>query len=1063
MLEQSIDIDLFLGQLLTMVKSVVVKRSEEASKYETVDTRTEADRYIAMKEGGSSWSSFVLFDLDVMEAAGMNKQIIQSVYAGNKESIPYEFRDLVCQLQAEKIIDNYVEHNTYYRMLNGEPPEDTTEDEYVYMWDNDFGIPTNIPIHKLPNNYLEYINTSSIRQELKEKYPDKPYLQFLGSRSIPYYKSRTAANFDILYIEKSDNMNISNAFIKEYAASRNYVMHGLYNKADERTYDYYDSFMGFVIMAMTIQRTITSIFESGISRDFFDDKLIRYLLEAYNISYIDSINVYYQRIIAKRLNILLQKKASNNVLFDIVDIFGYNVNIFKYYLMKDYYKDSNGNPIIIYKTIYDENGKAHKIIDPERTYDIYFQKVNIKSKDVSSELVDKANRMEYKSITGGDPYWIEDSDLLNKIYDNKFNSILTKYMSIDVSYELAKIMYETSYTVRMIIDRQEEYKEIYISLPYVVDKVSLFDAVLFLCALSAKKFNLAGNVPLQPYQIAQVYGFNFKTDIDKLKQDIVDDVQNCTGKYRAVRLDILDHLKNLHADSLEGARNMFNNIEDLRKWIDTAMRYSKSIEEYEAYQKIYKATLVVTDVQELYTKTDGSYAGTFAELLQNRRPDLYEVLESTGSIQEDNTPGLNQKETTSLFSINEKINKVLDKLSDIAVQLKDLHYINDKEAIVNNIEKLINQFKSYTVDQNTSNVLYIINDPHLCLLKIIDYIWTANKNTGLDERLQMLYQDVFHMIIPRRVWVDKMDVNEWIDSDKKEIISRIIRLVNDLWYEKKTTNLDMATYIVDALDTATTRFKLPSDVLRIVNEYESNKTISVIDLIKIIDYFSESMISGNIIDNTNLIDVTHLKTSETNLIMAIHLLNMYTKFIDINVWESIDLLYTIYEHKEGNLDAFMPVFDNTDKFSYTIDSDVFTISYLIFCINMRDAWDHNHFIHQIKDEAKKARYNAGTFIFDTKSSFMNKTYLDIITKHFEVEKNKNQIKYEKFNIAYLISGENKESTYTGSMTIFDDGRRLINGKLLSPLVIHAETIKNKSQMEKDKYTIKDTLTRNYVE
>ena len=93
LLEQSIDIDLFLGQLLTMVKSVVVKRSEEASKYETVDTRTKADRYIAMKEGGSSWSSFVLFDLDVMEAAGMNKQVIQSVYAGNKESIPYEFRD----------------------------------------------------------------------------------------------------------------------------------------------------------------------------------------------------------------------------------------------------------------------------------------------------------------------------------------------------------------------------------------------------------------------------------------------------------------------------------------------------------------------------------------------------------------------------------------------------------------------------------------------------------------------------------------------------------------------------------------------------------------------------------------------------------------------------------------------------------------------------------------------------------------------------------------------------------------------------------------------------------
>ena len=1063
MLEQSIDIDLFLGQLLVMVKSVVVKRSEEASKYETVDIRTEADRYIAMKEGGSSWSSFVLFDSDVMEAAGMNKQIIQSVYAGNKESIPYEFRDLVCQLQAEKIIDNYVEHNTYYRMLNGEPPEDATKDDYVYMWENDYGIPTNIPIHKLPNNYLEYINTSHIRQELKEKYPDKPYLQFLGSRSIPYYKSRTAANYDILYIEKSDNMNIANAFIKEYASSRNYVMYGLYNKADERTYQYYDSFMGFVIMAMTIQRTIASIFESGISRDFFDDKLIRYLLEAYNINYIDSINVYYQRIIAKRLNILLQKKASNNVLFDIVDIFGYNVNIFKYYLMKDYFKDPNGNPIIIYKTIYDENGKAHKIIDPERTYDIYFQKVNIKSKDVSSELVDKANRMEYKSITGGDPYWIEDSELLNKIYDNKFNSVLTKYMSIDVSYELAKIMYETSYVVRMIIDRQDEYKEIYISLPYVVDKVSLFDAILFLCALSAKKFNLAGNVPLQPYQIAQVYGFNFKTDIDKLKQEIVDDVQNCTGKYRAVRLDILDHLKNLHANSLEGARNMFNNIEDLRKWIDTAMRYSKSIEEYEAYQKIYKATLVVTDVQELYTKTDGTFAGTFAELLQNRRPDLYEVLESTGNIQEDNVPGLNPKETTSLFSINEKINKVLDKLSEISIQLKSLHFINDKEAIVNNIEKLINQFKSYTVDQNTSNVLYLINDPHICLLKIIDYIWTANKNTMLNDRLQILYQDVFHMIIPRRVWVDKMDINEWIDSDKKETLFDIIRLINDIWYEKKTTNLDMATYIIDALGTAITRFKLPSDVLRIVNEYESTKKISIIDLITLIDYFSETIISGNIIDNTNLIDVTHLKTSETNIIMAIHLLNKFTKYVDIDVWDTIALVYNIYENKKGVNNAFMPVFDNTNKFSYTIDNDVFNLSYLIFCINMRDAWDHNRFIHQIKNEAKDVSYNAGAIIYDTSNIIMNKTYLDIIKKNFTVSIINNRMNQDTFKFGYLINDESKKSLYAGAMTIFDNANRVINAKLLSPLIIHDATIKNKSQMEKDKYTIKDSLIRNYID
>jgi hypothetical protein len=75
-----------------------------------------------MLESGNDWNTYITFDYDVLKAAGMNEDLIRAVMNGGKESIPYEFRELCCSLQKEKVIEDYVEENSYYRMLNGEPP-----------------------------------------------------------------------------------------------------------------------------------------------------------------------------------------------------------------------------------------------------------------------------------------------------------------------------------------------------------------------------------------------------------------------------------------------------------------------------------------------------------------------------------------------------------------------------------------------------------------------------------------------------------------------------------------------------------------------------------------------------------------------------------------------------------------------------------------------------------------------------------------------------------------------------------------------------------------------------
>lgn len=807
LLVYGVSMDVFIGQLIKLVESLVVKRDEFADSQETVDSRRESDRYIAMIESGTNWYAYSRFDNEVLVKAGLNNDLIKQVRLNGKDSIPYEFRSLVCEYQKMAIIDNYVEYNTYYRMLNGEPIYRKEDDEnygsdFVYVKENEYGIPTNIPVHLLSDGYLQYINTSNLRDELITAHPDKPYLKYLGSRSMDYYHARVAKNYELLYYEKCDNESISNDFIKNYAAARDYVMIGLYNRADQKMYEHYDSFMGMMVVVVAIQKMFHSIFKQGISRDFFDENLIKELFVSYNFPYITTIDIGYQKEIAKKLNILLQKKSTNNVLFDIISLFDFpNVNIYKYYLVKDYHKDNKGNPIIIHNTIIDEYGEEHRVIDYEKTFDIYFQKVNIKSKDPSAELVNKSNRVPYEALTGADPYWLDDSALFTKLYTKKFNQILTKYMSIDVSYELSKLLYETSHGLRMMIDDNADYKRIKIDLNGIVEPVSLYDTVVFLCALMARKFGLAGNIPLKGHQIAQVYGFNFKTDMDMLKNKILEDIETCTGEYKKVKLETLKYLNTLNATTLDGAVKMYANIEALRKFLDNAMRYSTDIEEYVAYWKLYQSTLIVEDAAELYVKNDGTYANTFLELLQDRRPDLYVIVSEIGKEKstddEELTSGLSQED---LFTIDHTTNSILDKLSKISPKFNELRFANDKSEIVANIEKVINQLKSYTVDQGASSIVYLIRDPHMCLLKFICDLITTCKESTINDLLHILQQDVLHHIEVTSLEQEDPEFKYDLFQEKMELLKNIMTVVYKIVYSYKNTPVKDKNNFYDILD-----------------------------------------------------------------------------------------------------------------------------------------------------------------------------------------------------------------------------------------------------------------------
>jgi hypothetical protein len=254
--------------------------------------------------------------------------------------------------------------------------------------------------------------------------------------------------------------------------------------------------------------------------------------------------------------------------------------------------------------------------------------------------------------------------------------------------------------------------------------------------LTAKKYGLTGEIPLKPWNVAQVYGFNFKTDVDKLKDDIIEQIEMNHGLFSEVDPNILKYIQTVNIRTADDAAKMFDNIEALRIFIDNAMRYTTSLEAYRGYERIYKALLVTTDYADIYTKLDGTLATTYLELLESRRPDLVPYVTGDADMTIVTTAFNGGSDENN---VNTKINRMFDVLSKISDSLDDIQYANAKDEIVNNLEKMINQFKSYTVDMQESGILYVLNDPHLCMLKILDWIKTY---ISMDVNIDLLIEDV---------------------------------------------------------------------------------------------------------------------------------------------------------------------------------------------------------------------------------------------------------------------------------------------------------------------------------
>lgn len=709
----------FLDSLKSILKEsvpdIVVKYSAQAKEFETVDSKRDGDQYVCAKMKIDTFNNYLKFPKEVLQNAGFTDDEIKR-YMNHPSDIPYNRRDSVLLAMRNYIVENYVEQNNYYRMLYGLPDIEDKEEIWMdYELYAQYDVPP-APIHEVSHDNLLMLESFGEIQKLIDRFPEKKYLSYLGKRRVELTIARLADNFEILYFPRlSGQDNFYKEFMMTYESCREYFMSIIYNRFYTSKYDQYDNFIAFDILIMTINRMISGALLRFKQREFYDVDTMKIFLNAYGVPLVSTLNIQQLRLLCKNINILLKEKCTNKVFIDIMDLLNFgNIQVKKYYLIKQRKMNEYGKPMFVYKA--DEDGNLTDNLDLEKMYDFYFLHTSIDNYRIQS--IDTADRIEYRNMISGDLYWQEDERLKNKLLNSKFNYIETKYIDFDVIYRMQNLIFETEHLTRIVLDNKIT-KSILISLSKLVSNdVKLYDAFIFLICMMCKYYHVKPSLLTTPSKVmyikefdfdkdlrvivqdiegkcktinsTKIFGFNFNANLSKIQDDVLAD--------RKLDKRLLKYINALVLKDVNAINAMYIQVKELRNLLIDQMMRAESIEVYNAYDKLYQ-TLLTTDYnRENFKLKDGTIPESYDECLKDSDYALYECYMNANT--------------------EDEISDIIDYVTERFTTLfQDTKYLNQMKIMdkrqVQNIIKLLNFFKSYTVMIKDMNFLIIFDDKYL--------------------------------------------------------------------------------------------------------------------------------------------------------------------------------------------------------------------------------------------------------------------------------------------------------------------------------------------------------------
>lgn len=698
---------LFQKYLMEMVKELEWKNEYLANQYEAECDRVYTDRYTSAAR-------------KLLEYYSASELKMITDYT------PERFTEFLNTAPAklEKLLRtfyDYEEPNTYYRMLYGKPPLNCEPKYWVLpKINNQWGLSPNEPIHDVSTNILMIIENDGGLDYYKSLIPIDStfeYVNHMTTKKIYPFVARLAQKFDLLYLPTTELANLSTDFRAVYQQCRDFIVLRYYSEAYHNRYEHYEGMMGLSILFQAIQQMHIKYLDADITRDFYDLDSIRVIYDAYSVPFFENIPTVYHQKIVKLMNHLLMYKGGNQVFFDLCDLFDYSdLQIFKYYLVRNQRFDENLRPVFKYTS---PNSKE---IDYQATYDVFFAKGTLGG-DPFNDITNPDNRLDYNPVTYADPYWVNDSKLLQKIYQTEYNYTETKYIGLQMVFSMTKFLFESGYFIKMIMDNRYKVSMISVSHGKLGEDIDLFTLIVYIHAIIYQKLGYTGNIPSSVDAVGRVIGFNFADDIDLL----INDIENNPYIPTASAATILTLLRNMNITDIASCSKVYKNIKELYNVIDNGLLSCKDPEVYFAYKHLYQILLTTEIQEEIFRMSDGSRATSFMELLEDINMALALRIQSLSGDE------LIQELQYSLIA--------LEKAGDELKYIQSYGGVSG-EVISQYLYQLIRVFKSAKVDLVDFKMIYVIDGRCTNLIKLMTRLRLASRQTTLPGSQLPLVDDV---------------------------------------------------------------------------------------------------------------------------------------------------------------------------------------------------------------------------------------------------------------------------------------------------------------------------------
>lgn len=394
--------------------------------------------------------------------------------------------------------------------------------------------------------------------------------------------------------------------------------------------------------------------------------------------------------------------------------------------------------------------------DFERDITMLFLRIPLKAMTDTNSYVRKKEKVKaYDAMTLADKFWdgedgSEDSFKLHNairaaIAEKEFNYSRTKYMSVNNMIDVTAMSFQIAYFYNMLYDDVFKENLLVMQIPSIspYKKFKISHIFCYLTALAYLFKGIDDNLMQEPSQILYVKGFNFRSDLAKLKQSIKD------KRFDPKDYDVWGFLNPPgQIPDMKSFIEIYNTNRKIHKVITHGMVDAKNYDVYSIWKMLYDSLMIFKFNMTYFKLNNGKVATTFSEFLQEKDNVLYVSLKTMENISD---------EVARQEAIVQMIQDIVYLLEDY-IDSKEFKYIFSNlpgvsgEYLLEYLFTMINFFKSYKVVLNNMSTEFSFgnsdDDPMSNLLRPTDitnmqihnrylqYI-TLNEKPNMDIKLPL--------------------------------------------------------------------------------------------------------------------------------------------------------------------------------------------------------------------------------------------------------------------------------------------------------------------------------------